>query len=74
MRSRLTTKVSLPRPRLSSTTRGRLHIDTIDEAPALESSRVGLLAAMRFHSDGRALVYDGLPGPAPMRARPASLR
>lgn len=51
------------------TTRGKLLIDTIDGVPALESSRVGLLAAMRFHSDGRALVYDGLPGPAPMRAR-----
>jgi ATP-dependent Lhr-like helicase len=51
------------------TTRGKLRIDTIDEVPALESSRVGLLAAMRFHSDGRALVYDGLHGPAPMRAR-----
>jgi ATP-dependent helicase Lhr and Lhr-like helicase len=50
-------------------TRGKLRIDTIDEVPALESSRVGLLAAMRFHSDGRALVYDGLHGPAPMRAR-----
>ena len=56
------------------TTRGKLRIDTIDEVPALESSRVGLLAAMRFHSDGRALVFDGLPGPAPMRARPATLR
>ena len=56
------------------TTRGKLLIDTIDGVPALESSRVGLLAAMRFHSDGRALVYDGLPGPAPMRARPATLR
>ena len=55
-------------------TRGKLRIDTIDEVPALESSRVGLLAAMRFHSDGRALVFDGLPGPAPMRARPATLR
>ncbi|HLI80718.1 MAG TPA: hypothetical protein VKV03_12095, partial [Candidatus Binataceae bacterium] len=55
------------------TTRGKLLIDTIDSAPALESSRVGLLAAMRFHSDGRALVYDGLPGPAPMRARPVTL-
>ncbi len=51
------------------TTRARLRIDTIDDVPALESSHVGLLAAMRFHSDGRALVYDGLPGPAPMRTR-----
>ena len=56
------------------TTRGKLLIDTIDGVPALESSRVGLLAAMRFHSDGRALVYDGLPGPAPMRARQAGPR
>jgi hypothetical protein len=51
------------------TTRGKLRIDSIDGVPALESSRVGLLAAMRFHSDGRALVFDGLPGPAPMRTR-----
>jgi hypothetical protein len=29
---------------------------------------VGLLASMRFHSDGRALIYDGLPGPVPLRA------
>jgi len=55
-------------------TRGKLYIESIDEVPALESSRVGLLAAMRFHSDGRALVYDGLPGPAPMRARLAAQR
>ncbi|HLX36582.1 MAG TPA: hypothetical protein VKR29_02235, partial [Candidatus Binataceae bacterium] len=53
------------------TTRAKLLVESIDGVPALESSRVGLLAAMRFHSDGRALVYDGLPGPAPMRARPA---
>ena len=56
------------------TTRGKLLIDSVDGVPALDSSRVGILAAMRFHSDGRALVYDGLPGPAPMRARPATLR
>jgi ATP-dependent Lhr-like helicase len=49
-------------------TRPKIVVETIDGAPALSSSRVGLLAAMRFHSDGRALVYDGLPGPAPMRA------
>ncbi len=55
-------------------TRGKLRIDTVDEVPALESSRVGLLAAMRFHSDGRALVFDGLHGPAPMRARPGISR
>ena len=56
------------------TTRTKLRVDTIDEVPSLESSRVGLLAAMRFHSDGRALVYDGLPGPAPMRSRQPALR
>ena len=30
------------------------------------------MAVMRFHSDGRALVYDGLPGPIPARALAAS--
>ncbi len=49
--------------------RNRIVIESIDGAPALKSPRVGLLAAMRFHSDGRALVYDGLPGPAPASAR-----
>jgi ATP-dependent Lhr-like helicase len=48
--------------------RPKLTIDTIDGSPALESEQVGLLAAMGFHSDGRALVYDGLPGPLPARA------
>jgi ATP-dependent Lhr-like helicase len=48
--------------------RGRMTIETIDGAPALSSPRVGVMAAMGFHSDGRALVYDGLPGPAPSRA------
>ncbi len=43
-------------------------VETIDGAPALASLRVGAMAAMGFHSDGRALVYDGLPGPAPARA------
>ena len=43
-------------------------VETIDGAPALASARVGAMAAMGFHSDGRALVYDGLPGPAPSRA------
>jgi ATP-dependent Lhr-like helicase len=43
-------------------------VETIDGAPALGSVRVGAMAAMGFHSDGRALVYDGLPGPAPTRA------
>ncbi len=48
--------------------RGRMIVETIDGAPALSSARVAALAAMGFHSDGRALVYDGLPGPAPSRA------
>jgi ATP-dependent Lhr-like helicase len=48
--------------------RPKLVIETIDGTPALESDRVAIMAAMRFHSDGRALVYDGLPGPAPIRA------
>jgi ATP-dependent Lhr-like helicase len=43
-------------------------VETIDGASALGSARVGAMAAMGFHSDGRALVYDGLPGPAPSRA------
>jgi ATP-dependent Lhr-like helicase len=47
----------------------KLKIDTIEGRPALESARVPILAAMRFHSDGRSLVYDGLPGPAPIAAR-----
>ena len=48
--------------------RRKVVVDTIDGAPALDSVRVGAMAAMGFHSDGRALVYDGLPGPAPSRA------
>ena len=48
--------------------RPKIVLDTVDGAPALKSARVGLLAAMRFHSDGRALVFDGLHGPAPARA------
>ncbi|HEV2169632.1 MAG TPA: hypothetical protein VGR40_01725, partial [Candidatus Binatus sp.] len=48
--------------------RPRLQIETIDDLPALRSARVGALAAMQFHSDGRSLVYDGLPGPTPSRA------
>jgi ATP-dependent Lhr-like helicase len=43
-------------------------VETIDGVPALASAQVGAMAAMGFHSDGRALVYDGLPGPAPSRA------
>ncbi len=46
----------------------KIVIDTIDGENALSSRRVGMLAAMRFHSDGRALVYDGLHGPIPARA------
>jgi ATP-dependent Lhr-like helicase len=48
--------------------RRKVLVETIDGAPALASIRVDALAAMGFHSDGRALVYDGLPGPAPSRA------
>jgi ATP-dependent Lhr-like helicase len=48
--------------------RSKLTIDTINGALALESEHVALLAAMGFHSDGRGLVYDGLPGPLPARA------
>jgi hypothetical protein len=47
--------------------RPKLTIETIDDIPALESDRVHAMAAMRFHSDGRSLIYDGLPGPAPSR-------
>ncbi len=48
--------------------RPKLTIDSIDDTPALDSDRVPVMAAMRFHSDGRALVFDGLPGPTPARA------
>ena len=48
--------------------RPRLLFDTINSEPALESAHVSAMAAMGFHSDGRALVYDGLPGPMPRRA------
>ena len=48
--------------------RRKVVTETIDGAPALGSVRVGAMAAMGFHSDGRALVYDGLPGPAPSHA------
>jgi ATP-dependent Lhr-like helicase len=48
--------------------RPKLTIETIGDAPALDSDRVSVMAAMRFHSDGRALVFDGLPGPTPARA------
>ena len=46
----------------------RITIDSIDGVAALQSPRVGILAAMRFHSDGRSLVFDGLHGPAPAGA------
>jgi len=48
--------------------RPKLTIDSIDGTPALDSDRVPVMAAMGFHSDGRALVFDGLPGPTPARA------
>ncbi len=48
--------------------RPKLTIETIAGLPALDSERVAIMAAMRFHSDGRALIFDGLPGPTPARA------
>jgi hypothetical protein len=54
--------------------RPRVVLDTIDDVPALESPRVGILAAMRFHSDGRSLLFDGLHGPTPSRASRAAHR
>ncbi len=48
--------------------RPKLTIEAIAGVPALDSHRVAVMAAMRFHSDGRALVFDGLPGPTPARA------
>ena len=56
------------------TLKPRITLDTIDGLAALESPRVGILAAMRFHSDGRSLVFDGLQGPAPARSRQAKLK
>ncbi len=56
------------------TLKPRIAIDSIDGVAALQSPRVGLLAAMRFHSDGRSLVFDGLHGPAPARSRQANLK
>jgi len=53
-------------------TRPRLTIERIDDIPALESEWVDVMASIGFHSDGRALVFDGLPGPRPARARRAS--
>ncbi|MGH7840016.1 MAG: hypothetical protein ACREQT_00650, partial [Candidatus Binataceae bacterium] len=51
--------------------RPKLRLDTIGGVPALESEHVSRFAAMRFHSDGRALIYDGMPGPRPARAIPS---
>jgi ATP-dependent Lhr-like helicase len=48
--------------------RPRLLFETINGESALESAHVSAMAAMGFHSDGRALVHDGLPGPMPRRA------
>jgi len=48
--------------------RAKVTIETIDGIPALESAQVATLAEMGFHSDGKSLVYDGLPGPRPARA------
>jgi len=48
--------------------RPRLMLESINDEPALESAHVAAMASMGFHSDGRALVYDGLPGPVPRRA------
>ena len=45
--------------------RPKLTIETIGGVPALESPWVRPLAAMGFHSNGRALIYDGLPGLRP---------
>jgi hypothetical protein len=56
------------------TLKARITIDSIDGVPALESPRVGILAAMRFHSDGRSLVFDGLHGPAPSRSKKVNLK
>ena len=56
------------------TLKPRIVVDSIDGVAALESPRVGILAAMRFHSDGRSLVFDGLHGPAPARSRQANLK
>jgi ATP-dependent helicase Lhr and Lhr-like helicase len=54
--------------------RSRLVLESINDVPALESAYVPGIAAMGFHSDGRALVYDGLPGPMPRRALVSDIR
>jgi ATP-dependent helicase Lhr and Lhr-like helicase len=53
--------------------RPKLTIETIAGVPALDSDRVSVMATMRFHSDGRSLVFDGLPGPIPARATQRAL-
>jgi ATP-dependent Lhr-like helicase len=50
--------------------RPKFRIDAVNAAPILESDYVVPLAAMRFHSDGRGLIFDGLPGPIPRAALP----
>jgi len=49
--------------------RPKLVIEAIGGVPALESKWVRTMAAMGFHSNGRALVYDGLHGPSPALSR-----
>jgi ATP-dependent Lhr-like helicase len=48
--------------------RRRVIIETIDDQPVLDSRWVDPMADAGFHSDGRALIYDGLPGPRPRRS------
>lgn len=47
---------------------GKLSLETIDGVPALQARQVPLLAKIGFHSNGRALVWDGLSGPVPAAA------
>jgi hypothetical protein len=49
--------------------RPKLTLENIGGLPALESPWARSLAAIGFHSNGRALIYDGLPGPTPAIAR-----
>ncbi|HTT76564.1 MAG TPA: hypothetical protein VMF50_11385, partial [Candidatus Binataceae bacterium] len=51
--------------------RPKVTIETISGAPALGSNWVRAIAAIGFHSNGRALVYDGLHGPSPAALRHA---
>jgi hypothetical protein len=50
----------------------KLMIEIISGVSALESTWVRTMASLGFHSNGRALVYDGLPGPSPMLAHSAA--